>query len=329
MSFRYFKLTVALAAVFFVQSTLAEPPGVGAGIQQLLPQTPFLRESGKSLQNDVSFTYYISLLGPSPGRGWGETYNVFRDDINGTPYQMLHAWNLGYRLNPRWSIGVTAAFVNDTSKKVRTGRGTIFGATPSENYQGYFYNRNEREWFNSRLYVNLPVTNFDWGYLTTTFAYELPTSNDSKPSADDPQNKLQYGLVLTNALGIYQSNSAFAFGISSQIIYYRYDKAEYDPFAGATTPTRKQTVLITVGPYANYMIADGWQIASKISIDWDKRGVQTLTEFNNNLPHWGRLALNRLFQNSYLGQIGIYSQFMLEDPSLARMAFGIDTTFRF
>lgn len=329
MSFRHFKLTVAFAAVFFVQSSLAESPGVAAGIQQLLPQTPFLRQDGKTFFENISLTYYVSLLGPSPGRGWGETYNNFRDDINGTPYQMLHALNLGYRLNPNWTIGATAAFVNDTSKKVRTRRGTIFGATPAQNYEGYYYNRNEREWFNSRIYLNFPTANFNWGYFTTNIAYELPTSNDSRPSKEDPQNRMQYGLVFTNALGIYQSDPSFAFGFSSQIIYFRYDKAEYDPFPGATIPTKKQTLLVTVGPYANYMFADGWQIASKIAIDWDRRGVESLTTFNNNLPHWGRLALNRFFKNSYLNQIGIYSQFALEEPSLARTAFGIDSTFRF
>jgi len=294
----------------------------GAASQQIFaPGVRNIRDIGQ----DLHFTYYMSFLGPSPGLGWGETYNVFRDSFGNSPYQMLHVGNLSYALNPRWTIGMTLAGVNDISKKVQNGTRTDFGptASPADNTEVPNYTRNEREWFNARIYIITPNANFDFGYLTTNFAFELPTSEDAK---DD---KLKYGVVLTNNLGLYSPNPKWSYGFTSQIIYYLYDDPEFLPFQGATIPVRYQTMLVTVGPYVNYSLSDSYQIASKIAVDWDKQGNQKIAEFNNNLPHWGRLALNRLFRDSALMQVGVYSQFMLEEASAKRTVFGFDLTARF
>lgn len=335
MTVRFVYLMVALAGLLGTGTVLAQSGGAGAATtiagaasQQITQPGPRpLQELGRAL----SFNYYFNFLGPSPGLGWGETYNVFRDSNNNSPYQMFHQFGLHYILNPRWSMGATLAAVNDVSKKVHNGSYLDLGPTTStaDNRIRPSYNYNEREWFNARLYVNLPITNFTWGWLTTQFAWELPTSEDAKPSANDPQNRLQYGLVLTNSLAFYMPNPKWAFGFTSQIIYYRYDKAEYDPFPGATTPTKKQTMLITVGPYLNYMLTDSWQLAGRITLDWDQQGVQGITEYNNNLPHFARFAVNRFWKDSLVTQTGIYTQVMLEDAGLDRTVLGFDFSVRF
>lgn len=322
------RLVIALcAAISF--SAHAENPGAGAGTsiagaasQQLIfPQTRLLRQTGKTFYDSLSFTYYFSFLGPSPGGAWGETYNVFREGP--APYQMLHSTNLRYTINPRWSVGATLAAVNDVTQRAKLGSYTVFGNTPADNYQQPYYNLNEREWFNARAYVNLPNWNFPFGYLTTNFAVELPTSNDAR--LDD----LHYGLVLTNALGLFMPSPAWSFGFSSQIIRYFYEDPEFLPFVGATSPTRYQTMLVTVGPYLNYSLSDEWQIASLLAFDWDTKGDEPWDEVNNNLPNRGRLAINRLFRDSILGHIGLYTQFLIDPMKPSTTALGIDFTVRF
>lgn len=321
MSFRLFLFLCVINAAVATHALGQVGAGAAGASQQILPNSGLLRDYGKDLSQNLSFTYYFSFLGPSAGLGYGETYNLFRNGK--APYQMLHTGNLAYKLNPEWTVGFTLAGVNDVTERAKTGEFLRFGNTPAENRMVNTYNTNEREWFNARVYVNLPTLGLSWGFLTTNFAVELPTSNIAR------RDGLKHGLVLTNALGIFTADPRWSFGFTNQIIRFQYDDPEFPPFEGATTPTRLQTMLITFGPYLNYSISEDWQLANLIALDWQKVGDQTMSEFDNNLPHRGRVAFNRLIRNSYLTRVGFYSQFLLDPMESETTVFGFDFLVQF
>jgi len=331
MGFRSIFRGAAIAALFISSAALAESGGAGAAQsvgsssaqQQFIPQYRLLRQYGKSLTDSLSFTYYFSYLGPSPGLGYGETFNVFRDETKPSPQQMLHSMNLRYTINPRWAFGATLAGVNDTTKRARTGSYIFYGATVADNRTIYTYNENEREWFNARTYVQLPNWNFSWGYLTSQVAAELPTSNAAK------EEGLRYGVVITESLGIYAPEPRISYGINLQMVrYVQRNNVLPPPFVGGL-PTPLQTFLMTVGPYANYSISDRWQLATALSFDWDQRGREPITQLNANLPDRGRLAFNRLFTDSIFGHVGVFMQFLLLPMESETTVLGLDFTIRF
>lgn len=336
MRFRPFPITAAAAAVFIFALILcsphaqAEPPGAGAisgtavgaaAAQQIIPQRAVLRKLGKSLQQNASLSYYFSFLGPSPGLGYGETYNVFRGG-RAAPYQMLHSFNLRYQLNPDWAVGATLAVVNDVTKRARTGKYLYYGATPAENRYVYTYNLNEIDWFNARLYVSVPTGYFDWGFFNNQFMVELPTSNEAK------RDDLRYGLVWQTSLGIKVPWPKVSTGFTGQFIRYVQRHNTQDVCVGCTD-NQLQTFLMTVGPYFNYALAQQWQIASQASFDWDQRGHQPIGHLNNNLPDRLRLALNYLFQQAPFTHVGVYTQALVKPMMPRTTVVGFDFSLRF
>jgi hypothetical protein len=326
-SFRRFLGAVALAAAVKFAPAHAQVGADTGAIptpDNFTPATFVQSQKGflGRMREEVSLGYYMSLLGPSPGLGWGETYNVFRQGP--APYQLLHAANLRWQINPDWAIGASLAFTNEITKKVRTGSYLWYGATPAENQIRYYYNRNEAIWYNARAYVAVPALSWNWATLFSTFSVELPTSNDSR------KNDMLYGLVAGQNLALRLPWPRFSGGITTQLVHYNFEKDVLPPPCTGCFPVNLQTTLVNISPYLNYALAPAWQIASQLTVDWDQTGRKNLTEeFNNNLPHRWRVALNRFFLDSPFTHVGVNVQGLLDPIEARSTAFGFDFSMRF
>lgn len=242
----------------------------------------------KKITEQVTLSYYVSVMGPTLSGPTDRTYNVFLEGE--APQQLFHAFNLRWQMNPDWAVGVTIAGIQHYTDKVVTDEG--------------FVNDNNRELFNMRTYVAVPRVNLGkFATMFNTFAIEWPTTPGSTA------NEMKYGLVLSQSLAFKLPPSKFAAGWLTQLIRYEYEKSTLPPPFPGGLPTPLQTTLFTTGPYMNYQLAPQWQIASLVSFDWDQRGNQTdKLEFNNNLPDRIRLALNYFFQTRPFTHVGLYTQ---------------------
>lgn len=287
----------------------------GQVLQLSMPQKSLARR----LWENTSLSYYQQFLGPTAAGSGSETYNVFQEGIDSpnsgrAPLQSFHAVNLRHQINTDWAIGATLSASNGYTKEVE-----------NKDKDGFtFSNRPDTEFFNARAYLSLPALRFSLATLFTTVSYEAPTSEVSKDL------EMKYGLVLSQSLAFNLPNPRWNAGIMGQIyrMYYK-NNVQAPPFPGGK-PTAMQTMIVSGGPYLNYRFNDRWLLGSIVTLDWDQRGVQSGSrEFNNNLPHRGRVNLTYFPQKiKYLQSIGLFSQALLKfRPDTT--AFGADFSVRF
>jgi hypothetical protein len=234
----------------------------------------------KKLGKELSFSYYVALMGPTLTGPEMETYNVFLEGRG--PMQTFHAMNLRWQFAQKWAVGATLAGIHHINTDKR---------------------RDNNTFFDSRVYLAVPSLDIYFANLYSTFSIEMPTSSISN------DNNLEYGLVYSQVISFKLPPSRFAVGWLSQIIRYKYERSTLPPpFPGAFS-VPLQTTLVTTGPYVNFQLAPQWQLAALASFDWDQRGDQTdKWEFNNNLEDRIRLAVNYFFQTKPFTHIGFYTQ---------------------
>ncbi len=290
------------------------------------PQVLQMSVPGKSLGKQVlertSLSYYQQFLGPTPSGSSSETYNVFQEGIDSpgsgrAPLQSFHAVNLRYQINNDWAVGTSLSAVNSYTDAVE-----------NTNKDGQtFTNKPDVEFFNARAYVSLPSVNTRIGTLFTSFSYEAPTSSTSK------NNDMLYGLVAAQSFAFKLPSVQWNAGVIGQVyrIYYK-NNVLPPPFAPELggKPTSLQTTVVSGGPYVNYRFNDKWMMGSVITLDWDQRGEQTSTmQFNNNLPHRGRVNVTYFPQQiKFLQSVGLFTQALLR-YSNKTTAFGADLSVRF
>lgn len=287
----------------------------GQILQQSMPQKSLVRR----LWENTSLSYYQQFLGPTASGKGSETYNVFQEGIDSpnsgrAPLQSFHAVNLRHQINTDWAFGATLSASNGYTEEVQ-----------NKDKDGFnFTNRPKTEFFNARAYVSLPSLSLPGATLFTTFSYEAPTSSTSKDL------DMTYGLVLSQSLAFEMPDLRWTAGIMGQVyrMYYK-NNVQAPPFVGGK-PTSMQTMIVSGGPYVNYRFNDRWMLGSIITLDWDQRGVQSGSrEFNNNLPHRGRVNLTYFPQQlKYLKSVGLFTQTLLKfRPDTT--AFGADFSVRF
>ncbi len=282
------------------------------------------RSLGRRLLENTSLSYYQQFLGPTAAGPGGETYNVFQEGIDdpGTgraPYQSFHAVNLRHQINTSWAVGATLSAVNGYTDEVVNQSQTNRGTTVT--------NKPDSEFFNARAYVSLPSLPFKIGTLFTTLSYEAPTSSISK------EDEMRFGWVAAQSFAFNLPDVRWTAGITGQVyrIYYKNNvkPAPFSPALGGR-PTPLQTMIVSGGPYVNYRFNDKWMLGSVVTLDWDQRGVQASSrDFNNNLPHRGRVNLTYFPQQiKYLQSVGLFSQALLKYRN-ETTAFGADFSVRF
>lgn len=282
------------------------------------------RSLGRRLLENTSLSYYQQFLGPTAAGPGGETYNVFQEGIDdpGTgraPYQSFHAVNLRHQINTSWAVGATLSAVNGYTDEVVNQSQTNRGTTVT--------NRPDSEFFNARAYVSLPSLPTKIGTLFTTLSYEAPTSSISK------EDEMRFGWVAAQSFAFNLPDVRWTAGITGQVyrIYYKNNvkPAPFSPALGGR-PTPLQTMIVSGGPYVNYRFNDRWMLGSVVTLDWDQRGVQASSrDFNNNLPHRGRVNLTYFPQQiKYLQSVGLFSQALLKYRN-ETTAFGADFSVRF
>ncbi|MCM2348590.1 MAG: hypothetical protein NDI69_01130 [Bacteriovoracaceae bacterium] len=287
----------------------------GQVLQQAMPQ----KSLAQRLWENTSLSYYQQFLGPTASGKGTETYNVFQEGIDSpnsgrAPLQSFHAVNLRHQINTDWAFGATLSASNGYTKEVQ-----------NKDKDGFnFTNRPSTEFFNARAYVSLPALTLSGATLFTTFSYEAPTSAISKDL------DMKYGLVLSQNLAFQMPDLRWTAGIMGQVyrMYYK-NNVQAPPFVGGK-PTAMQTMIVSGGPYVNYRFSDRWMLGSIVTLDWDQRGVQSGSrEFNNNLPHRGRVNLTYFPQQlKYLKSVGLFTQTLLKfRPDTT--AFGADFSVRF
>jgi hypothetical protein len=292
--------------------------GLGEGGQgQILKIDMPQKNWGQKIIEKTSLNYYQQFLGPTAAGRGSETYNVFQEamDAPGTgraPLQSFHAANIRYQINNSWATGVSLAATSGYTDEVRTRVGTI--------------NSGETTFFNARAFVVAPGWTTRLGTLFSTISYEAPTSSISRNQG------MNFGWVLTESFAFRLPNPSWSAGIMGQYYraYYNQDRNVMPPQSAGFLPTPLQTVIISGGPYVNYRFNDFWQLSSLITLDWDQRGVQTDSrEFNNNLPHRGRIGMTYFPQQlKFLSSIGLFSQALLKfRPETT--AFGAEFAMRF
>lgn len=279
----------------------AQPNQVNArGSAQVLQVKMPQKSVGRRILESTSFTYYQQFLGPTMAGDSSQTYNVFQEGIDapGTgraPLQSFHAVNLRYQINNDWAIGTSLAAVNGYTSEV-DNNGIV--------------NRPDSEFFNARAYVSLPAIRMPFATLFSTLSYEAPTSSISR------NDEMNWGWVLSESLAFNIPNPRWSIGLLAQYYraYFKHERNVKPPQAFGYMPTQLQSVIVSGGPYANYRFNDNWMLGSLITLDWDQRGVQTDSrEFNNNLPHRGRVSLNYFpTRVKYLTNIGIFAQALLK-----------------
>lgn len=265
-----------------------------------LPQ----KSLGRKILENTTLSYYQQFLGPTLQGRSNETYNVFQEgmDAPGTgraPLQSFHAVNLRYQFNSNWAMGASLAATNGYTKEVENRGGIV--------------NNGDSLFYNARVYVTLPAWETSLGSLSSTVSYEAPTSTISR------NDDMTWGVVVTESFTFRSSNPRWTYGLLGQ--YYRVNFDHKDNVKPPTcdpgficTGTSLQTVIISGGPFASYRFNDNWQAGSSITLDWDQRGPQSGSrEYNNNLPHRGRLGLS-YFPNKlkYLTSVGVFTQALLK-----------------
>ena len=276
--------------------------GQGQYLQMKMPK----KSLGSRILENTTLSYYQQFLGPTLSGPSSETYNVFQEGVNdpGTgraPLQSFHAVNLRYQINSDWAVGASLAAVNGYTPAVESK--SKYGPLPHTN-------RPDDEFFNARAYVVLPSWNTRPANFFTTVAYEAPTSVISR------NDGMTGGLVLIENMAFNLPNRKWSVGVLGQYwrAYFRHDRNVKPPQGPGYLPTQLQTVIISGGPYANYRWNDNWMTTSSIILDWDQRGVQTDSrEFNNNLPHRGRLGMTYFpTKLKYLSSVGVFAQALLK-----------------
>lgn len=254
----------------------------------------------KRLTQEVSLSYYVALMGPTITGPELETYNIFLEGRG--PLQTFHAVNLRWQFSRDWATGVTMAGIHHINTDKRNNDNTLF---------------------DSRVYIATPGIDLGFASMFNTFSVELPTTQISQ------DNRLKYGLVLSQAVSFKLPPSRFTAGWLSQLIRYDYErKVLPPPFVGGR-PTNLQTTLLTTGPYLNYQLSPQWQLASLVSFDWDQRGTQQNTlHFNNNLEDRIRLAINHFFLKKPFTHIGFYVQ-TITKPIDEKTIVGLDFSMKF
>jgi len=270
---------------------------------------------GQTLRENTSLTYYQQFLGPTLGGPSDQTYNVFQEAMDTprsgqAPLQSFHAMSLRYQFNQNWAIGTSIAASTFYTSDVTTRTGGV--------------NDSKTDWFNARVFLALPGWATRIGTLYSTIAYEAPTSNISK------EDDMQGAAVISESFAFNLPNRKWSVGIIGQ--YYRAfytAKQNVIPPRNGFGPQSLQTTIVSGGPYANYRFSDNWSVNSVITLDWDQRGVQADTrEWNNNLPHRGRLSLNYYPSMKYLSNVGVFAQALLKyRPDTTAM--GADFAVRF
>jgi hypothetical protein len=288
-------------------------------LQLSMPQ----KSLGRRLWENTSLSYYQQFLGPTPSGSPKETYNVFQEGIDqpGTgraPLQSFHAANLRHQINTDWAIGATLSATNGYTDTVenRNDEGAVVAT-----------NTSKLDFFNARAYVSLPPVRFDSGTWYSTLSYEAPTSNTSKDL------EMRYGWVAASSYAFNLPDPSWNAGFIGQIyrMYYKRNVTPPPcPVQLGCTPTALQTMIISGGPYVNYRFNDRWMLGSIITLDWDQRGVQSgSTQFNNNLPHRGRVNLTYFPQQiKYLQSVGLFTQALLKYRH-ETTAIGADFAVRF
>lgn len=287
-------------------------------IQISMPQ----KSLGRRLLENTTLSYYQQFLGPTAAGDSTETYNIFQEGIDdpGTgraPLQSFHAVNLRHQLNTDWAIGATLSAVNGYTDEVENkGRN---GGTVT--------NTPDSQFFNARAYVSLPPLRLKPGTLFTTLSYEAPTSTISR------NDNMRYGWVASQSFAFNLPDLRWTAGVTGQIYRIYYESNTPTPKCSpgfVCNPVALQTMIISGGPYVNYRFNDRWMLGSIVTLDWDQRGVQSGSrEFNNNLPHRGRVNLTYFPQQvKYLQSVGVFSQALLKfRPETT--AFGADFSVRF
>lgn len=287
----------------------------GQVLKLKMPQKSLARE----LWDNTSLSYYQQFLGPTASGKATETYNVFQEGMDSpnsgrAPLQSFHAVNLRHQISPDWAIGATLSASNGYTDEVENKDKDGFTLT----------NRPKTEFFNARAYVSLPSLNLPGATLFTTFSYEAPTSSTSKDL------DMTYGLVLSQSLAFNLPDVRWTAGLTGQIYRMYYKNNVKAPLFQGGTPSAMQTMIVSTGPYVNYRFNDRWMLGSVLTFDWDQRGVQSGSrEFNNNLPHRGRVNLTYFPQRiKYLQSVGLFTQTLLKLRSDAT-AIGADFAVRF
>lgn len=268
---------------------VGQSEGPGQVLQIKMPQKNLARR----ILESTTLTYYHQFSGPTMSGGT-ETYNVFQEGVDiersgRAPLQSFHAANLRFQLSEKWAIGASIAAANGYTGEVENRGGVV--------------NTPEQEWFNARAYVVLPPVPFKYGTFFTTLSYEAPTSNISK------EDDMKWGWVLNETLAFNLPNKKWSAGLMGQYwrAYYGHSKNVKPPAPGYM-PTQLQTVIVSGGPYASYRFNDHWGLGSVVTFDWDQRGVQTDSkEFNNNLPHRGRINLTYYPSIKYVSNVGLFA----------------------
>jgi hypothetical protein len=273
---------------------------------------------GQRLLDNTTLSYYQQFLGPTAAGDSSETYNIFQEGIDNpgsgrAPLQSFHAVNLRHQINTNWAVGTTLSAVNSYTDEVENKN--LNGTT--------FQNSPDSMWFNARAYVAIPSLVTSLGTLFTTLSIEAPTSSISK------EDDMRYGLVASQSFAFALPNIRWTAGLTGQIyrIYYQ-NNVKAPPFPGGL-PTPLQTMIVSGGPYVNYRFNDKWMLGSLFTLDWDQRGVQSGSrEFNNNLPHRGRVNLTYFPQVKYVQSVGLFTQALLKYRN-ETTAFGADFSIRF
>ncbi len=273
---------------------------------------------GQRLLDNTTLSYYQQFLGPTAAGDSSETYNIFQEGIDNpgsgrAPLQSFHAVNLRHQINTNWAVGTTLSAVNSYTDEVENKN--LNGTT--------FQNSPDSIWFNARAYVAIPSLVTSVGTLFTTLSIEAPTSSISK------EDDMRYGLIASQSFAFTIPNIRWTAGLTGQIyrIYYQ-NNVKAPPFPGGL-PTPLQTMIVSGGPYVNYRFNDKWMLSSALTLDWDQRGVQSGSrEFNNNLPHRGRVNLTYFPQIKYVQSVGLFTQALLKYRN-ETTAFGADFSVRF
>lgn len=257
--------------------------------------------SAKKFLKNTNLSYYQQFLGPTLSGPSTETYNVYQEGMDTersgrAPLQSFHTLSLRYKLNDDWAIGGSVAAVNGYTEEVANRKGVV--------------NNGQTTFFNTRLSAFLPTYTAPIGSFYTTLSVELPTSEIAR------ENEQQFGWVIGETLAFSLPSYKWTAGISGQIYRLHYENSQRVailPNGTRSMPQQLQTMIVSVSPYLNYRFNDHYQLGSTVVMDWDQRGFQEDSrEFNNNLPHRGRLTATYFPGIRYLSSVGIFTQALLK-----------------
>ncbi len=255
----------------------------------------------KKFFRNTTLSYYQQFLGPALSGPATQTYNVYQEGLDTprsgrAPLQSFHTLSLKYKINDSWGVGGSIAAVNGYTEPVQNRRGVV--------------NTGDTTFFNTRISAFLPNLNAPVGTFFTTFSYELPTSQIAK------ENRQRFGWVLNETLAFSLPSYKWTAGISGQIYRLYYENSQRQAvFANGfrSAPTQLQTMIVSISPYVNYRFNDHYQLGSTVVMDWDQRGYQENSqEFNNNLPHRGRVTATYFPSVKYISSVGLFTQALLK-----------------